>query len=466
MEILLVSEELSPYTGDSPVGECVAALGRALCQLGHAVTVAMGKLDGFERHGIMVARRLTPLLLGEDESVIVHDGQLPSGVRVVLFERARGQAGPAADLARGATLCRAARAFAAQRSTPFDVIHAHGTSAAAATLSTTSPSVFTFYDPRDRGELAPGELDHFALAAEERARFELGTGASLLLGGMLSADAVVTYSAHLAEQALRVELVGAFGARLEQAGVEVAAIPGGLDYAVYNPATDAALAVRYDREAAHGKSSCKAALCRELELSLDAETPLLVFAQPLSPATGADLVHNSVLELCRAPVQLVVAGTGDAAFAFGDPAFARLSNFRYLDRFNPEFERRLNAAADLTLLPSRDPVIGTSIRVAQRYGSVPVALATPVARDAIVDADVDLSSGTGFLFDAATALELQAAVSRALGALRLETFPRFRRRVMGLELGWERSARRYCQIYKSLSQERAAGVRSSRAAEG
>jgi starch synthase len=452
MEILLVSEELAPYTGDHPVGECVAALGRALCQLGHQVTVAMSKHDGFEKHGIMVARRLTALQLGEDESVTVHDGQLPSGVRVVLFERGKGQ-GAAGDVAKEVTLCRAAQAFAAQRSTPFDVVHAHGTRAAAVVALVATPTVFTFYDAADKGELPSEGLAQFGIADEKRAAFELGMGASLLLGGMLSANAVATFSAHLAEQALRVELVGAFGARVSEAGVDILSIPAGLDYAVYNPATDASLPVRYDREAPRGKSSCKAALCRELELQIDAELPLVVFAQGLSQETGADLVASSVRELCRSPIQLVVAGQGDAAISkkLGASALGRLANFRFLDRSGPELERRLMAAADLALVPNRDPVLGTSVRVAQRYGAVPVALATPVARDAIVDAAVDLSSGTGFLFDEATALGLQAAVARAVAAMRLDAFAKLRRRVMGLDLGWERSARRHAQLYKSLS---------------
>lgn len=463
MEILLVSDELGPYTGDNPVGESVGALGRALCQLGHSITVAMPKHDGFERHGIMVARRLTPLSLGEDESVTVHDGQLPSGVRLVLFERAKGQGGAAGESPRGATLCRAAHAFAALRSTPFDVVHAFGTTAAAVTALTRHPSVFTFRQADDRGELTADEIERFGIPPERRGAFELGEGNSLLLGGMLSASAVVMFSAHLCEQALRVDLAGAFAARLLEAGVEVQSIPAALDYAVYNPATDAALPFRYDREDARGKASCKASLCKELDLEIDAETPLLVFAQPLCSETGADLVASSVLELCRAPVQLVVAGTGDddLAAALGAPALERLVNFRFQNRLTPELERRLLAAADLALVPNREPALGTAIRIAQRYGAIPVALATPVARDAIVDVAPDLSSGTGFLFDRASRSDLAASIGRALGAVRHTAFPGLRRRVMGLDLGWERSARRYAQLYKALVSGKSAVASAS-----
>src|SRR5690606_37386055 len=116
------------------------------------------------------------------------------------------------------------------------------------------------------------------------------------------------------------------------AGVELASIAAGIDYAVFNPATDSALHARYDRESAVGKAACKVALLRELELDLDAELPLFVFSQPLTRDNGADLLASAALELCKAPLQLVVAGGGDAELEreFASERLTRLKNFRRL----------------------------------------------------------------------------------------------------------------------------------------
>lgn len=446
-------------------GEGVAALGRALCQLGHGVTVAMPRSEAFEEHGVMVARRLTPLTLPNGQTATVYDGQLPSSVRLVLLEpgKSRDQSAPPSGqddpIQRLGIFCQGAAAFAEQRATqgsPFDVVHAHGWQAAATCALSALPSVVTFYDPAARGELPAEALQYFGVPDSRRGAFEHGTAMSLLQGGMLSAKLVATTSSHLAQQALQVDFAGAMAAKLAQAGTEILGVGPGLDYAVYNPATDSAITTRYDAESSTRKSACKAALCHELELSLDAELPLVIFAQPLGSASGSDLMASSALALCKSPLQLVIAGTGDAAGkkALAAAKLSRLPNYRYLDRFSPELERRLLAAADIAVCPNREPGLGLVVKAAQRYGAIPVALSTPLSQDAIVDCPPELSSGTGFLFDEVSADSLRAGVERAVAAFgEPARFAALRRRIMHLDLGGDRTARRYAQLYKVITSD-------------
>ncbi|HEY3665842.1 MAG TPA: glycogen synthase GlgA, partial [Polyangiaceae bacterium] len=70
--------------------------------------------------------------------------------------------------------------------------------------------------------------------------------------------------------------------------------------------------------------------------------------------------------------------------------------------------------------------------------------------DAIVDADAELETGTGFLFDSLDAESLLGALSRAFSAYGNPAFARLRRRVMRLDLAWDRAARRYAQVYRKL----------------
>ena len=68
--------------------------------------------------------------------------------------------------------------------------------------------------------------------------------------------------------------------------------------------------------------------------------------------------------------------------------------------------------------------------------------------DTIVDCDASLETGTGFLFDDESDEALLGAVGRGLAAFSSASFPRLRRRVMRLDLGWDRPARRYLQVYR------------------
>jgi starch synthase len=88
---------------------------------------------------------------------------------------------------------------------------------------------------------------------------------------------------------------------------------------------------------------------------------------------------------------------------------------------------------------------------AQRYGAVPVAHATGGLVDTIVDCDAKLETGTGFLFDAASADALLGAAERAAAARLLPRWGALVRRVMRLDRGWDRPARRYEQLYRSLA---------------
>jgi len=112
--------------------------------------------------------------------------------------------------------------------------------------------------------------------------------------------------------------------------------------------------------------------------------------------------------------------------------------------------RRACAAADIVLLPARYESTGALSRIAQRYGALPVVRAVGAHLDTVVDCDAALETGTGFLFDEATPDALAGAVARSLGAYASPRWPSLRRRVMRLDLSWDRPARRYVQVYKQV----------------
>ena len=89
---------------------------------------------------------------------------------------------------------------------------------------------------------------------------------------------------------------------------------------------------------------------------------------------------------------------------------------------------------------------------AQRYGALPVAHATGGLVDTIVDCDAKLETGTGFLFEAADGRRApRRGRARARRARRCPRWPALVRRVMRLDRGWERPARRYEQLYRQTA---------------
>lgn len=472
----MVTAELAPVTPGGELGESVAALSRALCQLGHAVTIALPRPVDMDRLGIMMARRLTPLSLANGSQVIVYDGQLSSGVAIVLFEGEGLQAAAAAaatdDEAQGASgagasggevtsgvaiaLSRAAAALAQQRASAgkaFDVVHAHGLAGMALPFSgLDAPTLLTVYDARAEGATSLEEMAAagFQLEAAAKELLRSGEGYSLLKGGMLAADVVVTTSASYADTLRDAAQFGKLAEALTAGGREVYGVQGGIDYATQNPATDSALPTRFDAEAPLGKGACKSALLRELELELDPEFPLVCLAGRLDAENGADLVASLLPAILKLPLNLVVVGAGTKAElkAFASAKMKRATNFRFLETSTASDVRRTLAAADIALCPQRNVTTGHAIRVAQRFGALPVALRVPGSQDAIVSCDPELTTGTGFLAESSEPDALLAALEAALAATSKAGWGRLRRRVMRQDLGWERPARRYLQLYR------------------
>ena len=458
----MVAAELAPYARASQAAEAVPSLAKALRQLGHRVTVALPRYRGFEAQGLFVARRLTPLAV-QDREVTVFDGQLASGVEIVLFDvpglgerdQVYGEApkSSAEESARFVALARAAAALAEKRreqGKAFDLVHGHdwpGALVGAFLGPEVAPLVLTIHDANRAGLLDRSELG--VLAPD----LELGETPSALAVGIERARATTTVSPTYARSLVEAG-AGALSARTFSRLAETSfGIENGLDYATYNPATDSVLEARYDAEDPWGKARTKGAMLRKSRLDLDIERPLAVFVGSLDQGGGADLVLEALPAFAKNDLALIVAGSGDRALTEKLRAASdeRPELVALLDETDDELLRRLHAAADIALIPSRHAPSGFSAKLAQRYGALPVAHAAGGLVDAVVDCDAELETGTGFLFDRPEAAGLVSATERALTAYASEAgWARIRRRAMRLDLAWDRPARRYSQVYRRV----------------
>jgi starch synthase len=466
MEILLAVAELAPYVRETEACDSVAALVKALRQLGHRVTVAAPRSPGFEAGGLLAARRLTPLALPGGREINVLDGQLASGAELVLFDMpglfdragvyGEGGAAYADNAERFASFAKAVAALVEQRreqGKAVDVVHAHDAVASLvplALLGQRVPVVFTIHDIERRAEFP--DSARAALGFDDLSSLALDGGLSGLASAIALASSVTTVSARYAQEIQDPARYGALAGLLASLPEPVLGIPGGVDYATCNPATDTALESRFDAEDPSNKGRSKVAALKKLELELELDRPLLVFLGDLAREPGADALFEALPEILKLDLGLIVANTGGAAAAERFQAVAReyAGDMACVSAIDDRFARQLYAGADLALVLAAGGPGGNRQLFAQRYGAVPIAFATGALVDAIVDADTELETGTGFLFDALEVEALLGALSRAFSAYGNTGFARLRRRVMRLDLAWDRAARRYAQVYRKL----------------
>jgi len=460
MDILMVSAELSPYARATEVGDVVAGLSKALRQLGHRVTLALPRHPGFEAGGLLMARRLTPLSIGGADLTVL-DGQLASGVELALFDDPPLYDRPSVygegegyedNLARFAVLCRGAAALAqlrAEQGKPFEVVHAFDAPAAALPAllkqppALALPTLLTVLDTERPGRFANG-----AHTAFPGLRGNIGDSLSLLELGLGHAQLVVAGSEDAARELGTPRVSGALAPSLVGERTPNA-VSSGLDYALFNPATDTAIPARFDAEDASNKGRCKSAVLTELSLELELDRPL-VFA--LAGSAGEAQLLLGALPLLLKNDIAVVASVPQGSVAelerlVGDyPAdLARLKDGSDAAR------RRALSAADFAICLDSGSLTPASVQAAQRYGAVPVALGQGAVVDALVDCDAELETGTGFLFDSAEQDALIGAATRAFSAYGSPGHARLRRRVMRLDVSWERVARRYAQLYRKAA---------------
>jgi starch synthase len=477
VDILFVTTELAPYVKVGGLADVAAALPKALRGLGHKVTIVAPRFPQFEAGGLLVARRLTPIhvkLADRSFEVTVFDGRLSSQVDLILvdapgmYDRGGVYGDGAEDYsdnaARFALLSRAAAEIVKGRAdagAPYDVVHCNDWPAALVPSFlhilgvTQTRAVLTLHNVAHQGvfskEMVP-ELglpwDFFSIE-----KLEFYGKANVLKLGVVEADAVTTVSPTYAREIATANGHGLEGV-LAARGASLVGITNGVDYGVWNPATDSALPARYDAEDTHNRARCKGALQRELGLPLDPHAPIVASVGRIVPQKGTDLVADAIPRLLRATdAQIVVCGDGDRAIVKHLEEAARKSDGRavFARAAGEALVHRTFAAADLVLVPSRFEPCGLVQLYAQRYGALPVARATGGIVDTVVDCDAQLETGTGFLFQEDSVEALVGATERGLAARATPRWPALVRRVMRLDRGWERAARQYEQLFRSLS---------------
>lgn len=166
---------------------------------------------------------------------------------------------------------------------------------------------------------------------------------------------------------------------------------------------------------------------------------------------GIDLTLEIADRIVAQGGRLAVIGRGEPELELAMEALAQRHAGRIGVRvgFNETDARRLFAASDFLLMPSRFEPCGLSQMYAQRFGSLPIARCTGGLADTIED------GVTGFLFREPDAASYWDAVQRALNVYRHpELLDAMRCQAMAAPLFWRESVLPYDQLYQRLIGQR------------
>jgi starch synthase len=476
MEILFVTSEVAPFSKATGLADVCGALPKALRGLGHKVTVLSPLYPHIDPAARSLARRLMKIevqLGGKKVACELYDGRTPGGVDLLflgheeLFRRVPHVYGEgdayALDAQRFALLSLGALELIKKREPRFDVLHAHDWPAALAVFMAKRdpalaalPTVLTIHDLAHQGSFPKAMMETLGLpwSLFTPEGLEFYGLLNVLKGGVLAASRVTTVSPAYAQEIRTPEGGHGLDGVLRARGKDVLGILDGVDVAVWNPATDAALPSRFDPIDLAGKARCKSELQQACGLPQRADLPLLAASGKLTPGRGFDLLAKALPQVLRNDVQLVIHAEGDADADLHE-VFAELAS-RWPDRLalltgDESATHRVLGGSDLFVIPSRTEPSGHLQRYAHRYGTLPICRRTGGHIDTVVDLDAKLEGGSGFLYDEETPQALLGAIRRGVAAFTLKApFDAARRRVMRIDHSWERSARLYESLYREL----------------
>ncbi len=487
LKILFVASEALPLVKTGGLGDVAGSLPAALKALRHDVRIIMPAY----REAMRKAEKLAFAsfkMEGIPETVRLLEGRLP-GTRVKLllvdspshFDR---PGGPYADPLghdwadnpdRFALFAKVAVAVAtnhAELDWQPDIVHGNdwqsGLVPALLSLYPKRPAtVFTIHNLAYQGHFAPETFGHLHLPHELWGihGLEFHGGLSFIKGGLSFADMISTVSPTYAKEiqtpAYGCGLEGLLNHRKDR----LKGILNGVDYNHWNPAKDSYICANYDHRSLAKKALNKAALQKEFGLPVSAQAPLLGLVGRLVEQKGIDLILGILPRLVELGAQVALIGSGEKHFeeALTELAAIYPNHIATFIGYDEPKAHRIEAGADMFLMPSRFEPCGLNQIYSLRYGTIPIVRHTGGLADTVVDLNKETQSNgkaTGIHFQHSTLEGLLWATERAIHLYRNE--PELWRTMMvtGMQqdFSWKKSAREYVQLYQQALIQRDAST--------
>ena len=277
---------------------------------------------------------------------------------------------------------------------------------------------------------------------------------NMLKSGINGADFITTVSQTYAREIQTEDWGCGLQGVLANVRPRLCGIVNGIDTAVWNPAADKMIAARFDRDHLDGKDTCKADLIKRLKLTIKPRDPLLGMVTRLTSQKGIELIDASLDGIMsRSNAGLALLGSGSDAMLAMVNRWAKKWPGRVGIKtgFDVKLSHRIEAGADIYLMPSKFEPCGLNQLYSLRYGTIPVVHAVGGLDDTIVDVGEQPQTGYGFKFSAFTAEAFQQRTLDAIDAYKnAKRWNDIVRRAMDQDFSWLTSARRYLKLYEQI----------------
>ncbi len=493
LHVLFAVSEVAPFSKSGGLGDVASALPAALPEMGHHVSVISPLYKHLDPVKLNFSRRLLPLEVAQKglrmskTEFIVWETRHANGTRLIFLQNDEffgednlygdGEKEYEDNSKRFAIFSRAVIEYARSASRPFDIIHSNDWQTALCNVYAkhyyadefkNTAFVLTIHDLSKQGTFPIDNFDDTGLPKTKYLKSgdllsEDKSELNFLRAGILYTDKITTVSPTYATEILDEERAFGLHETLQSRKEELSGILNGADYNVWSPDADREIEVNYDLENLNGKRRNKAALQHLYKLPVRPMLPLLAFVGHLTEQKGVDLLVSALDQLLetftseRDGFQVIFLGEGPAA------------NKKLIDDLAQKYPRRvavktdydeatahkIQAGADILLVPSRfEPCSLTQI-YALRYGTLPLVHATGGLVDTVTDATEGTSQGTGFVLESLDVDHIKETILRATSNFR--HYRQWRPLMINAMLqnfSWVQAAKHYHKVYTATLSEK------------
>jgi starch synthase len=325
-------------------------------------------------------------------------------------------------------------------------------------------TVFTIHNMGYQGLFPPDILPLLMLPWDlfTMSKMEFFGQVNFLKGALTFSDFITTVSRKYSQEIQTTEYGFGLEGVLRNRAATVTGILNGVDYDEWSPQTDKFIATKYSPEDLTGKIICKKDLLNAFGVTnADLNVPVIGIVSRFAAQKGFDLISQVVDRLAREEMILLALGAGDRPY---EEMFQRLSKqfpnkIAVKIAYDNAIAHKIEAGADMFLMPSRYEPCGLNQIYSLKYGTVPIVRATGGLDDTIEPWDARSGKGTGFKFSEYTGEALLATTKQALLAYRDQSsWQTLMRNGMNKDFSWGASAREYGKVYDRVRQARASLV--------
>lgn len=479
MRILFAASEGLPFSKTGGLADVVEALPRALAAKGHEVAVVLPFYSASKPMPV-VAQSLTIPMAGRLRFPTIVGGTPLHGVRYFfvddppyfqrdgLYGNAHGDYPDNAE--RFSEFSRCVIEIA-KNIWPADIFHCHDwQTALIPVLLRTSygddpavkdlPVVFTIHNMGYHGLFARDVLEKAGIPAAvfHPGGIEFYGKVNFLKAGIVYSDYLSTVSRKYAEEIQTPEFGHGLEGVVRNRADRLVGILNGVDYSEWNPQKDPHIAMKYSVKDLSGKLACKHDLLKAFDLPEDnPNRPVIGIVSRFADQKGFDLIAECAHELMSEDLTLVVLGTGDRRYEelFAALAAAYPGRVGLKIAYNNVLAHKIEAGADMFLMPSRYEPCGLNQIYSLKYGTVPIVRATGGLDDTIETFDLEHGTGTGFKFTEYSGGALLYAVKQALHHYADERiWRRIQLNGMTKDFSWKTPAAEYGRLYAAARAAR------------